>query len=207
MSRHRKEHSDRFTKRSWATDQRRIELDVRAIDNEIPQLLFVWAEGKEEKKTENERKRVTGARESRELLRGKMPRSNFRLREAVSYSAEPLPKPDTSSITFPALTVSPTSFPAPLDLYKPRSCSLILSPNLVGNHHTEPTTHTLPATQVSTSYWENGRWSIGTESRKLGSTPLSGFPLGFLSLAVATSACAHQLAFTLRPPLTHYGYD
>ncbi len=104
-----------------------------------------------------------------------MPRSNFRPRVAVSYSAEPLPKPDTTSITSPALIVSPTH------------CSTFtsLDPAVWSSapSRLETVTH-IPhapywgeATQVLTSNCENGRWSIGTESRKFRSPPLSGLPL------------------------------
>lgn len=173
--RHGKEHTDSFTQRSWTTDQRRIEPDVRAIDNEILQLLFVWAEGKvTQKKTKNERERVTAASESRELLRGKMPRSNFRLRVALSLLSRTVAK------AWHQLHYMPSPH---LESHKLSRTARPLKASMKAPAWLETVTHTphIPywgeATQVSTSNWENGRWSIGTESRMLGSTLLSGFPL------------------------------
>ncbi len=45
--RHGEEHTDSFTEESRTTDQRRKEPGVRAIDNKMPQLVFVWAGGTE----------------------------------------------------------------------------------------------------------------------------------------------------------------
>ncbi len=51
--RHGEEHTDSFTEESRTTDQRRKEPGVRAIDNKMPQLVFVWAGGTETPKKKN----------------------------------------------------------------------------------------------------------------------------------------------------------
>lgn len=141
---------------------------------------------------EKERERSTVMGENRELLRGKMPRSNFWLKVAVSYSAERLPKTDTSSIT----SHRPHREPHTLShTARPLTASIPQSDLQPRPHWRPPHAPSRRETaRVSTSNWENGKWSIGNSTvlrrKKSGSHPLCHRP--------------HHCSCTL---LTHNGRD